>query len=401
MATRTAPITKQFAVAGTPVHLGAQITEEGRFRITVPLTAGSSVWIGKAGVAPSDGGEYCAGSSVQLPSSSMNGWYAVTDGTSVTVTLECATGGADAPDWADAGTTSAGSSGGGGAVTQSTGSGTEAGFWTVRLSNGTSFLPFPTTLDDGRFATASVLTNGTNDVVVTNAVPGASDYGLVSRVVGLPAAATWTDGQAQFSSTRIWAGLVGINPGAWGGAGTMSAPACDARGLSVQGYVSADAVHSTERPVQIGLSDGTNVRRLRGDATGRPRIMLAGAAPHADATTDVYTRFPTLGTAYTAFTSGVASLKGTAGRIRQLHIHYDGATGSGLYVQLHNAATATTPTDNTWVMSWPINATNSVIDFLSQIDIPCSAGIKLAFSTTRFTYTAATTETGGVVGWGA
>lgn len=134
MATRTSPITKQFAITGTPVHLGEQITEEGKFRITVPLSAGSSVWIGKSNVVTGSGGEYRAGSSVQLPSTSMTGWYAITDGASVTVTLECATGGADAPNWADAGTASAGGGGGGGTVNQGTPA-VIGNAWPVRIAN--------------------------------------------------------------------------------------------------------------------------------------------------------------------------------------------------------------------------------------------------------------------------
>ena len=178
MATRTAPITKQFVITGMPVHLGEQITEEGKFRITVPLSAGSSVWIGKSNVVTGSGGEYRAGSSVQLPSTSMNGWYAITDGTSVTVTLECATGGADAPNWADAGTTSPAGGGSGGTVNQGTGA-VVANAWSFRIANAgaTAFIT-PIVAGDNVLAdlrVGSVAVSNANPVPTSNAVASQAD----------------------------------------------------------------------------------------------------------------------------------------------------------------------------------------------------------------------------------
>jgi hypothetical protein len=139
MATRTAPITKQVALTGTETDLGALFDEtEGKFRLTVPSGATSSVWIGKKGVTATGGdggGAYVAGTCVQLPSTSLRGWFAITDGASVTITLECATGGADAPDWSDAGTTSPGGGGGGGGTVDQ-GTGDPANPWSVQGVNG-------------------------------------------------------------------------------------------------------------------------------------------------------------------------------------------------------------------------------------------------------------------------
>ncbi len=153
--------------------------------------------------------------------------------------------------------------------------------------------------------------------------------------------------------------------------------------------------------MSFGVLEDPNGKPVTAKGTVEGAALVSMAAPSADATSNVYTRFPALGTASVAFTSGIAVLKATAGRIRNLQIHYTGVTASGLYVQLHNAATATAPTNSTWVMAWPINSGASVVDFLSSIDVPLTAGIKLAFSSTRLTYTAAAAETGAAVGWGA
>ena len=127
------------------------------------------------------------------------------------------------------------------------------------------------------------------------------------------------------------------------------------------------------------------------DGSDRIRMVLAGANPTADAVTDVYTQM-----APTAFSSGVCNVKNSAGRVRGVNVVYTGATGSGLYLQLHNAANATTPTDSTIRWVWKIDTTNLIVDKDFVLDVPCSAGIKLAFSTTASTYTAATSETGVV-----
>jgi len=142
-------------------------------------------------------------------------------------------------------------------------------------------------------------------------------------------------------------------------------------------------------PVVVGGCNSSTVTRIQTDSTGRLRTMPSGAAPHADATTDVYTQL-----AASAFSSGVRNVKNSGGRVRHVHAVYTGATGSGLFLQLHNAADATTPTDSTIRMVWPINTSTPIVNESLPFDLPCSAGIKLAFSSTASTYTAATSETG-------
>lgn len=165
--------------------------------------------------------------------------------------------------------------------------------------------------------------------------------------------------------------------------------------LSIQG-VNAVGNTNISRPIPAGFVDDATGANIvpKADTTGRPRVMLGGAAPHANATLDVYTQLSP-----TAFTSGICVVKATAGRVRHIHVIYTGATllATGLYLQLHNAATATAPTDALirWVTR--IDVTNLIVDRDFVIDIPCSAGIKLAFSSTASTYTAATSETGIVI----
>lgn len=125
---------------------------------------------------------------------------------------------------------------------------TATGFVSVRISDGTSFMSLATetTLSavNGKFA----------------------------------AAGTHSDGAAQTSTTQVRVVLTGINPAAWGGAGTLSAPACDARGLAVQGYVSAgSSVGATVRPLPI-CWDGTNQRFCLTDTSGRPIVVGAAAS---------------------------------------------------------------------------------------------------------------------------
>lgn len=108
-------LTKQVALTGTETDLGALFGEStGKIRLSIPDAATSSVWLGSKGITTLTGGEYKAGTQTQLPTTSLRGWYAITDGASVTVTIEMATGGVDAPDWITAGTVGAGGGGGGG-----------------------------------------------------------------------------------------------------------------------------------------------------------------------------------------------------------------------------------------------------------------------------------------------
>jgi hypothetical protein len=113
---------------------------------------------------------------------------------------------------------------------------------------------------------------------VTATVTGVSTETTLSALNGkFAAAGTHSDGAAQASTTQLRAVLTGINPAAWGGAGTLSAPACDARGLAVQGYVSAgSSVGATVRPLPI-FWDGTNQRFGLTDTSGRNVIIGAAA----------------------------------------------------------------------------------------------------------------------------
>lgn len=107
---RTIPATKQVLIGEFPVHLGEAMPEESSVgvRITVPSDAAGYVWIGSEDVTadPGDrpGERLSPGSSVRLPSTSFQGWYAVTDGATVFVTLAIALGGnSSTPEWGNAG----------------------------------------------------------------------------------------------------------------------------------------------------------------------------------------------------------------------------------------------------------------------------------------------------------
>ena len=119
---RTTPKTKQFALSSTPTHIGEgfeEFTSSVGVRIAIPTDATSAVWIGDKDVTTSNGGIYFPGTSTRLPSTSPVGWYALTDGAAVTISVEQASGGAAAPEWSDAGSAGvAGGGGGGGGATE-------------------------------------------------------------------------------------------------------------------------------------------------------------------------------------------------------------------------------------------------------------------------------------------
>lgn len=316
-----------------------------------------------------------------------------------------------------------GGGGGGGEVTQGDGSGTEAGFWTVRLSNGSAFIPFPTALQGSRFATASTLTDGTNAASILNTAP-TSEYGVVTRnipsgtqavsgtvaasqsgtwsITNISAAAALSDSTANPTTGMIGSAVMGFStPGFGAGGSVWKRIAGNEVGLTVQGYTANGGSAGQYNPLTVAGTTSSNVvARLITDSSGRLRVVTCRNIV-ADGTTDAPTRFPASGD-FIAFSSGVAIVKATTGRLFGVDIHYTGATASGLYVQLHNAASATTPTTSTIIKSWPINVSAYQIerDF-DALDLCFSAGIKVVFSSTRLTTSIATTETGAVVAWGA
>lgn len=240
-------LTKQVALTGTETDLGALFGEStGKIRLSVPDAAASSVWLGKKGVSTSDD-EYKKGTQTQLPTTSLRGWYAITDGASVTVTITMATGGVDAPDWITAGTVGA-SSGGGGGGTVAQGTGNTANPWTVQGVNGgagerlatqadqvttnskldalSAQLPtslgakptanslsiaFPSDFAGFQLAAGTnwagkfIIGDGTNTVVVLNSPPGGSEYGLGTRAIGNTATTNAAASQVDGHSANIGA----------------------------------------------------------------------------------------------------------------------------------------------------------------------------------------------------
>lgn len=242
--------------------------------------------------------------------------------------------------------------------------------------------------------------------------------GSVTADTELSAPAALADGTANPTVTSLGVFLQGYNGTTWdrvltqnsrlvvsgnvaNGAAAARPVTCggvDTGGLSYPfvGAVVGSAIHQF---VRASDSSGNGLALEITQTNGNARVKIEGSSPTADATTGVYTRFPTIGTASTAFASGVAQMKTSAGRVRTIEIFYTGATNSGLYVQLH--AVNGTPTTATLVNSWPINAKSPRLTVPSEHDLPCPAGIALAFSTTETSYTAATTETGSAIVWGA
>lgn len=204
---RTEPLTKQVALTGTETHLGALFGEStGKVRLTVPSGAASSVWLGKKGVVISGdngGGVYLAGTQTQLPTTSLQGWYAITDGASVTVTIEMATGGVDAPDWIAAGSTggTGGGGGGGGEVTQ--GAGSAANPWAMQGVNAGVGERLATQADQTNGDQKARITDGTNDAAVMNSAPTGTEYGVGTRAIGDTATTNAAASQADGHSASI------------------------------------------------------------------------------------------------------------------------------------------------------------------------------------------------------
>jgi hypothetical protein len=165
--------------------------------------------------------------------------------------------------------------------------------------------------------------------------------------------------------------------------------------------VSPQGAGQGANPLIVGGADESALtRRFVTDTTGRQRI-LSNRNITANGTTDVSTRFPTLGD-FTASSSGVAVVKTTTGRLHAFDAHYTGSTASGLWLHAHDAASATTPVTGTIKKSWPINnGANIQIEWDSLTDLGFTNGIKFTISSTRLTETTATGETFSIAAWGA
>lgn len=196
-------LTKQVPLTGTETELGALFGEStGKIRLSIPDAATSSVWLGKRGVSTSDD-EYKKGTQTQLPTTSLRGWYAVTDGASVTVTITMATGGVDAPDWITAGTVGASSGGSGGGGTVNQGTGDVANPWATQGVNAGVAERLATQADQTSGAQKTRITDGANDAVVMNSAPTGTEYGIGIRAIGDTATTNAINSQADGHSVSI------------------------------------------------------------------------------------------------------------------------------------------------------------------------------------------------------
>lgn len=205
----------------------------------------------------------------------------------------------------------------------------------------------------------------------------------------IPTAASLSDSTANPSTPLLGAALMGWTGTAW-------------RRIQVNGSNNALAITNVGYPsLRIGAqTSGGVLTDIVCDSSGRLRIMPAGNAPHADATTDVYTRYPAHGSGPQAVT-GAATLKASGGRVRSIHIRYTGASGS-VFIQLHNAAsTGAIATTTLSVPGFEVGSANRTIIISFPHDIPCTTGISIAASSTCESYTAAGSETLSVVVFGA
>lgn len=247
-------LTKQVALTGTETDLGALFGEStGKVRLSVPDAATSSVWLGKKGVSTSDD-EYKKGTQTQLPTTSLRGWYAITNGASVTVTIAMATGGVDAPDWITAGTNGASTGGGGGGSAVDQGAGDAASPWFVQGVNGG--VPERLATDRATFANPSAarianadatafVTPLTDDELRSAPVPTsnatASQLDGHSETIG---ATTDTDTGSTVVALlkRLKALLAGGLPAALGGSGGLKSEGVGVAGTPAGGVASVQGV---------------------------------------------------------------------------------------------------------------------------------------------------------------
>lgn len=258
----TTLFTRQVTLTGTPTHLGDVITEEAAgIRLTVPSNATSVVWLGDATVTPETGDPYRSGSSTRLPTTSLAGWYAVTDGADVTITLALALGGnSDNVEWGDAG--GAAST----AVTALDGEELATETTVAMTADATELLA--TTVVEGPGAP----TGSDPRVAVSIAESGVT---LVTMPApGFQASASPAD-DAPGAVVRV-AGTVGL--------GAALVPAGEETGLLVgaaqNGPWSVAVTNGPDKPLfAVGTPDGENPERLATEATAA--ATLAELVDHA------------------------------------------------------------------------------------------------------------------------
>ncbi len=135
------------------------------------------------------------------------------------------------------------------------------------------------------------------------------------------------------------------------------------------------------------------------DTSGRLYSLVAGNNPTPDATTSVYSIL--LGTSGPSAITGAIVAKASAGRVKRIVVDYTGASGT-VYVQIHKALSTGTATTSTLMEpGMPMGTGSTTLVFEPSIDLPCTTGIVIAFSSTKSTYTAAGAETGFVTVFGA
>lgn len=248
-----------------------------------------------------------------------------------------------------------------GKTDQGAGTGTAAGYYTVRLSDGSNFIPLPTALISSRFPTD------------------------ISADVRNPAAVGWTLPTTPIPTVGA---IVYIRSS---GSGYPLSGASDGS-LYVQGVYGVGN-SNTGNPFPCGFKTpaGNNIVPLT-DTTGRIRVGIMGEAPlSADATTDVWIRVPA-GNGRTAATSGVGAILASAGRLRSARVSMTNA--NNVWIAFHNAATATTATEaNMLAGPWNVSGIGAYVNYEPPIAEACTAGCKVVAWTDATMTTIDTTAT--------
>lgn len=114
--------------------------------------------------------------------------------------------------------------------------------------------------------------------------------------------------------------------------------------------------------------------------------------------TDVYSIL--LGGSGPAAITSVINAKSSAGRVKRIVATYTGLSAT-TYLQIHKSSNTTVSTSTLLESGIPIGTATPYMVFSPEIDLPCTTGIAIAFSSTQNTYTAAVTETGFLTVYGA
>lgn len=109
-----------------------------------------------------------------------------------------------------------------------------------------------------------------------------------------------------------------------------------------------------------------------------------------------------LGTSGPSTVTGAAVVKATAGSLQRLVVHYTGGSAS-TFLQIHKASsTAGLATSTMLEPGFEVGTgTKAYALFEPSINLSCTPGIVLAFSSTQSTYTAAPAETAAVTAYGS